>query len=53
MIASLLMIAAFFYEPPIDGLKRTLTLPAILGLVFGMACHVISDLRQEKNQPPF
>ena len=52
IIASLLMIAAFFYEPPIEGLKRTFTLPAILGLVFGVVCHVLSGLRQEKNQPP-
>jgi heme A synthase len=51
LTASLLMIAAFFYEPAIEGMKRPLTLPAILGLLFGVACHVISGLREQKAQP--
>jgi hypothetical protein len=43
------MVGAFFYEPPIEGLKRPLTLPAILAVVFGVIFHVISGLRQERK----
>lgn len=49
IVAPMLMIGAFFYEPPIAGLPRSFTLPAILALVFGVFCHVVSGIRQGKQ----
>ena len=49
IIAPLMMIGAFFYEPTLKGLQRTLTLPAIVALVIGVFCHLFSGMRQGKN----
>lgn len=48
--APLTMIGAFFYEPALKGLQRTLTLPAILALFIGVFCHLISGVRQGKGE---
>jgi peptidoglycan/LPS O-acetylase OafA/YrhL len=54
IIAPLLMIGAFFYEPTLKGLQRTLTLPALILLILGVSFHLFSGMRQgrEKSAPP-
>jgi hypothetical protein len=47
--APLMMIGAFFYEPTLKGLQRTLTLPAIVALVTGVFFHLFSGMRQGKD----
>ena len=49
IIAPLMMIGAFFYEPTLKGLQRMLTLPAIVALFTGVFCHLFSGMRQGKN----
>jgi hypothetical protein len=49
IIAPLMMIGAFFYEPTLKGLQRTLTLPAIVLLVTGVFFHLFSGMRQGKD----
>lgn len=46
IIASLMMIGAFFYEPTLQGLQNPLTLPAIVALAVGVLCHLFSGVRQ-------
>jgi hypothetical protein len=46
LLAPLLMTAAFFYEPPLQGLQRPLTLPAIVALFAGVFLHLFSGIRQ-------
>jgi hypothetical protein len=49
LLAPLLMTAAFFYEPTLKGLKRPLTLPAVVALFAGVFLHLFSSLRQGKD----
>lgn len=49
LIAPLLMIGAFFYEPTLKGMQRTLTLPALIALIIGVVLHLLSGLRQGKD----
>jgi hypothetical protein len=49
IIAPLMMIGAFFYEPTLKGLQRTLTLPAIVTLVVGIFFHLFSGMKQGKD----
>ena len=49
IVATLLLIGAFFYEPTLKGLQRTLTLPGIVTLAVGVFCHLFSGMRQGKN----
>jgi hypothetical protein len=49
IIAPLMMIGAFFYEPMLKGLQRTLTLPAIVALVVGVFFHLFSGMKQGKG----
>ena len=49
IVAPLMMIGAFFYEPTLKGLQRTLTLPAIVMLVVGVFFHLFSGMRQGKD----
>ena len=49
IIAPFLSIAAFFYEPTIQGLQRTFSLPAIVALLAGTLFHLISGVRQGRN----
>lgn len=46
LVAPLLLIAAFFYEPTLGNLQRPLTLPAIVALLSGTLCHLLSGIRQ-------
>lgn len=46
IIAPLVMIGAFFYEPTLPGLQRPLTLPALVALILGVFCHLLSGVRQ-------
>ena len=50
LLAPLLMTAAFFYEPPLKGLQRSLTLPAIVALFAGVFLHLFSGIKQA-NEP--
>jgi hypothetical protein len=55
IIAPLMMIGAFFYEPTLKGLPRTLTLPALITLIAGVFFHLFSGMRQAKeisSRPP-
>ncbi len=49
IIAPLVMIVAFFYEPTLKGLQRPLTLPAIVALLVGVFFHLFSGVRQGKD----
>jgi hypothetical protein len=49
ILATLMLIGAFFYEPPMKGLQRHLTLPAIVALLVGVFCHLFSGVRQGKG----
>ena len=49
ILAPLLMTAAFFYEPPLKGLQRTFTQPAVVALFAGVFLHLFSGLRQGKG----
>jgi hypothetical protein len=49
IIAPLLMTGAFFYEPTLKGLPRTLTLPALVALLLGVFCHLFSGMWQGKD----
>jgi hypothetical protein len=49
IIAPLMMIGAFFYEPTLKGLQRTLTLPAIVTLAVGVFFHLFSGMKQGKG----
>jgi drug/metabolite transporter (DMT)-like permease len=46
LLAPLLMTAAFFYEPRLQGLKRTFTQPAVVALFAGVFLHLFSGIRQ-------
>jgi hypothetical protein len=49
IIAPLLMIVAFFYEPTLKGMQRPLTLPAIVALLVGVFFHLLSGVRQGQD----
>ena len=49
IVATLMLIGAFFYEPPMKGLPRPLTLPAIVALLVGVFFHLFSSVRQRKD----
>ena len=49
IVAPLAMIVAFFYEPTLKGLQRPLTLPALVALIVGVFCHLLSSVRQGKD----
>jgi D-alanyl-lipoteichoic acid acyltransferase DltB (MBOAT superfamily) len=49
IIAPLMMIVAFFYEPTLKGLQRPLTLPAIVALLVGVFFHLFSGVKQGKD----
>ncbi|MGB7923338.1 MAG: hypothetical protein WCF57_08840 [Pyrinomonadaceae bacterium] len=42
IVATSLLIGAFFYEPQLAGMPRTLTLPGIVALSLGALCHLFS-----------
>jgi hypothetical protein len=45
LVAPGLMLAAFFTEPGVPGLRRHFTLPAVVILAAGTLLHVLSGLR--------
>ncbi|MDT7809029.1 MAG: hypothetical protein QOJ70_2842 [Acidobacteriota bacterium] len=45
VVAPALMLAAFFTEPGLPGLKRHFTLPAVIILSVGTLLHALSGLR--------
>lgn len=45
LVAPLLMLAAFFSESSVPGLRRHFTLPAIIILSVGTLCHALSGIR--------
>jgi peptidoglycan/LPS O-acetylase OafA/YrhL len=49
IVATLMLIIAFFYEPTLKGLQRPLTLPAIVALLVGVFAHLFSGIRQGKD----
>lgn len=49
IIATLMMIVAFFYEPTLKGLQKPLTLPAIVALFTGVFFHLFSGVWQGKD----
>lgn len=49
IIAPLIMVGAFFYEPTLKGMPRTLTLPALVALIAGVFFHLLSAMRQGKD----
>ena len=57
LAAPALMLAAFFTEPGVPGLRRHFTLPAILSLSVGTLLHALSGLKsvrfsRAKRLPP-
>jgi hypothetical protein len=46
VVAPFLLIGAFFYEPTLEGLQGTLTLPAMIALLTGTLLHFVSGVRQ-------
>ncbi|HEX8473405.1 MAG TPA: exo-beta-N-acetylmuramidase NamZ domain-containing protein [Pyrinomonadaceae bacterium] len=46
IVATVMSVAAFFYEPRLANLQRTLTLPAIIGIFTGTLMHMLGALRQ-------
>ncbi len=48
LIATLFSVGAFFYEPQLDGLQRTFTLPALIGLLTGTLMHLFSSIGQNR-----
>lgn len=46
LVAPLLLIAAFFYEPTHGHLQRPFTLPAIVALLSGTLLHMLGAMRQ-------
>jgi Na+-driven multidrug efflux pump len=49
LVAPFLLLAAFFYEPPLANLQRTFTLPAIVSLLAGTLLHLLSGARQDRD----
>jgi len=49
VVAPLLMLAAFFSEPGMPGLRRHFTLPAVVILSVGTLLHALSGLRAGAN----
>ncbi len=49
LVAPFLLLAAFFYEPPLPHLQRTFTLPAIKSLLAGTLLHLLSGARQSAS----
>jgi hypothetical protein len=49
LIAPFLLLAAFFYEPPLPNMQRTFTLPAIVSLLTGTLLHLLSGARQDRD----
>jgi hypothetical protein len=49
IIAPFLLLCAFFYEPTLQGMQRTLTLPAIVAISVGALCHLFSGMSRRKN----
>lgn len=45
LFAAALSVVAFFYEPALAGLQRTLTLPAIVSAFAGTLLHMLSGSR--------
>ena len=52
IVAPLLLIGAFFYEPTMKGLPRPLTLPGIVALLVGALCHLLSGAWAETRDVP-
>lgn len=44
ILTPFLSIGAFFYEPKLQGLQNSLTLPAIVGVLVGVLCHLLSSV---------
>jgi undecaprenyl pyrophosphate phosphatase UppP len=44
LVSPFLLLAAFFYEPPLPHLQRTFTLPAIKALLAGTIFHLLSGV---------
>lgn len=49
LIAPLLLVGAFLYEPTLPQRQRPMTLPAIVSLLTGTLFHLISTARQNKE----
>ena len=49
IFAPVLLIGAFFYEPRLAALQKTLTLPAILAVFVGTLFHLLSGVRQKTD----
>jgi Na+-driven multidrug efflux pump len=49
LMAPVLLLVAFFYEPPLRNLQRTFTLPAIVFLLIGALLHLLSGAWQSSD----
>ncbi len=49
ILASGLLIGAFFYEPELSGLQRFLTLPGIIALFGGTLFHLLSGIGHRRD----
>ncbi|HZT57684.1 MAG TPA: hypothetical protein VFA21_03560 [Pyrinomonadaceae bacterium] len=50
LAAPLLLLAAFFKEPGVPGLRSLFTLPAIIILAVGTLMHAFSSIRQKQGR---
>ncbi|HEV2706994.1 MAG TPA: hypothetical protein VGV59_13795 [Pyrinomonadaceae bacterium] len=50
LMAAALSVVAFFYEPTLDGLQRTLTLPAVVCAFTGTFLHMLSAARTPEKK---
>jgi hypothetical protein len=46
LVAPLLLIGAFFYEPRLANLQSSFTLPAMISLLAGTLIHLLSGIKQ-------
>jgi hypothetical protein len=49
LVATLILIGAFFYEPRLANLQRPLTLPAIISLFAGTLIHMLSGIKRREK----
>lgn len=49
LVAPLLLVAAFFHEPPLTGLQRHFTLPGIVSMFAGTLLHMVCAARLTDN----
>ena len=50
LLAPFLLLAAFFYEPPLANLQRTFSQPAIISMLVGTLFHLLSGVKQSNDE---